>query len=155
MTPVDGAAVVGVADVGVADGAAAGVPEGGGLAFAGVADGGGLDIFYTGNRMKAYHLYFLFLKGILVIQTMLIIFQKNNPNTISYIAGNILFKTSLGLFLMIFFTFSKIPDMDFYDQLIAYFAGVFLAFEGLYIGVPLLLVKLGFTLPSWIVVQKA
>lgn len=149
MTPVDGAAVVGVAGVGVADGAAAGVPEGGGLAE------GGLDIFYTGNRMKAYHLYFLFLKGILVIQTMLIIFQKNNPNTISYIAGNILFKTSLGLFLMIFFTFSKIPDMDFYDKLIAYFAGVFLAFEGLYIGVPLLLVKLGFTLPSWIVVQKA
>ena len=104
--------------------------------------------------MKAYHLYFFFLKFILIIQTFLIVFQIANPNTILYIAGDIIFKTSLGLFLMIFFTFAKIPGMDFYDKLIAYFAGVFLTFEALYIGVPLLLVKLGFTLPSWIVVQK-
>ena len=104
--------------------------------------------------MKPYHIYFLFLKFLLVFQTILIVLGKANPNTTLYIAGDILFKTSLGLFLMIFFTFSKISEMDFYDKLIAYFAGVFLTFEGLYIDVPLLMVKLGIKLPSWFVVRS-
>ena len=103
--------------------------------------------------MKQYHIYFLFLKVLLIIQTILIVFQKENPNQISYILSDILFKTSLGLFLIIFFNFADLPYMDFYDKLIASFAGVLLTFDAVYISLPILLVKLGFKLPSWIVVQ--
>jgi hypothetical protein len=111
-------------------------------------------IFYSSNRMKAYHAYFLFLKFLLIIQTFLIFFQKANPNQISYIAADILFKTSLGLFLMIYFHFSDLPGMDYYDRLIASFAGVLLAFDAVYISLPMLLVKLGVKLPNWLVVKS-
>jgi hypothetical protein len=104
--------------------------------------------------MKAYHAYFLFLKFLLIIQTFLIFFQKANPNQISYIAADILFKTSLGLFLMIYFHFSDLPGMDYYDRLIASFAGVLLAFDAVYISLPMLLVKLGVKLPKWLVVKS-
>jgi hypothetical protein len=63
----------------------------------------GADIFYSSSRMKAYHMYFFFLKFLLVIQTVLILLQKENPNQISYIASDVLFKLSLGIFLMVFF----------------------------------------------------
>jgi len=122
--------------------------DAGGVAVAGEA------IFYTSNRMKAYHVYFLFLKFLLIIQTFLIFFQKANPNQISYIAADILFKTSLGLFLMIYFHFSDLPGMDYYDRLIASFAGVLLAFDAVYISLPMLLVKLGVKLPKWLVVKS-
>ena len=104
--------------------------------------------------MKPYHIYFIFLKVLLIIQTILIVFQKENPNQISYVLCDILFKTSLGIFLIVFFTFSHIPDMDHYDKLIAIFAGTLLTFDAVYISLPILLVKLGYTLPSWIVVQS-
>lgn len=104
--------------------------------------------------MKRYHLYFLFLKLLLIIQTILIVFQIENPNQISYIAGDILFKTSLGLFLMIFFTFTELPGMDFYDKVIASFAGTLLTFDAVYVGLPVLLTKLGVKLPSWVVVKS-
>jgi len=127
---------------------AAAVAEAGGVAVAAEA------IFYSSNRMKAYHAYFLFLKFLLIIQTFLIFFQKANPNQISYIAADILFKTSLGLFLMIYFHFSDLPGMDYYDRLIASFAGVLLAFDAIYISLPMLLVKLGVKLPNWLVVKS-
>jgi hypothetical protein len=105
--------------------------------------------------MKAYHIYFLFLKFLLIVQTILILLQKENPNQISYVAGDIVFKMSLGIFLIVFFNFSKLPDMDFYDKLIASFAGVLLTFDAVYVSLPVLLKKLGVKLPSWIVVQTA
>ena len=105
--------------------------------------------------MKRYHAYFLFLKLLLILQTILIIVGKANPNQISYVATDIVFKTSLGMFLIIFFNFSELPGMDYYDKLIASFAGVLLTYDAVYVTLPILLVKLGFTLPSWIVVQRA
>jgi hypothetical protein len=124
------------------------------LAAAGGKDASVVAIFYTSNRMKRYHIYFLFLKFLLVAQTLLILFQLENPNKISYIATDILFKISLGIFLIVFFNFSDLPGMDFYDKLIASFAGVLLTYDALYVSLPILLVKLGYTLPSWIVVQS-
>jgi hypothetical protein len=105
--------------------------------------------------MKAYHIYFFFLKFLLLIQTGLILLQVENPNQISYIASDIIFKLSLGIFLMIFFTFSTIPGMDVYDKFIASFAGALLTFDAFYISLPILLTKLGYKLPSWVVVQTA
>jgi hypothetical protein len=99
-------------------------------------------------------MYFLFLKLLLIIQTGLILFQLENPNKISYIAGDILFKCSLGLFLMIFFTFSHLPGIDVYDKIIASFAGTLLTFDALYVSLPVLLTKLGFKMPSWVVVKS-
>jgi len=90
----------------------------------------------------------------MIIQTILILFQKETPNNISYLVSDIIFKLSLGIFLMIFFTFKKIPGLDVYDRFIASFAGALLSFDAVYIGLPILLTKLGFTLPSWIVVQR-
>jgi hypothetical protein len=104
--------------------------------------------------MKAYHVYFLFLKLLLILQTVLIVFQLENPNQLSYMAGDIIFKVSLGLFLMIFFTFSPIPGMDFYDKIIASFAGTLLTFDAIYVSLPVLLKKLGIKLPSWVVVKS-
>jgi len=95
----------------------------------------------------------LFLKLVLIIQTILILLQKENSNQISYIASDIIFKTSLGLFLIIFFTFTDIPKMDIYDKLIATFAGALLVFDSVYVSLPILLIKLGVKLPSWIIVQ--
>jgi len=103
--------------------------------------------------MKRYHIYFLFLKLVLIIQTILILLQKENSNQISYIASDIIFKTSLSLFLIIFFTFTDIPKMDIYDKLIATFAGALLVFDSVYVSLPILLIKLGVKLPSWIIVQ--
>lgn len=105
------------------------------------------------RRMKAYHMYFIFLKLILVVQTFLILFQKENPNKISYIAADIIFKLSLGIFLIIFFNLTPLPGMDVYDKLIASFAGVLLTFDAVYVSLPILLTKLGVKLPSWITVQ--
>ena len=138
---------------GAAEGAGAGAGDGEGAAVATIR-GAAADIFYSRNRMKRYHIYFLFLKFLLVAQTILILFQVENPNKISYIATDILFKVSLGLFLIVFFNFSELLGMDFYDKLIASFAGVLLTFDAVYVSLPILLVKLGYTLPSWIVVQS-
>lgn len=104
--------------------------------------------------MKRYHMYFIFLKLLLILQTVLIVFQLENPNKLSYMAGDIIFKVSLGLFLMIFFTFSELPGMDFYDKLIASFAGTLLTFDAVYVSLPVLLKRLGFKLPSWVVVKS-
>jgi hypothetical protein len=104
--------------------------------------------------MKGYHMYFFFLKFLLIIQTVLILLQVENPNKISYIASDILFKLSLGIFLMVFFTFKRIEGLDYYDRFIASFAGMLLAFDAVYISLPILLKKLGVKLPSWVVVQK-
>lgn len=98
-------------------------------------------------------MYFLFLKLVLVVQTILIVFQKENPNQISYIAADIIFKLSLGLFLVVFFNLTPLPGMDVYDKLIASFAGVLLTFDAVYVSLPVLLTKLGVKLPSWITVQ--
>lgn len=116
---------------------------------------GAEDIFYTSDRMKAYHIYFFFLKFLLIIQTVLILMQKENPNQISYIAADILFKLSLGIFLMVFFTFKHIEGLDYYDRFIASFAGMLLAFDAVYVSLPILLKKMGIKLPSWVVVQTA
>lgn len=118
------------------------------------AVGAGADIFYSSSRMKAYHMYFFFLKFLLVIQTVLILLQKENPNQISYIASDVLFKLSLGIFLMIFFTFKSIEGLDVYDRFIASFAGALLTFDAVYISLPILLTKMGVKLPSWVVVQR-
>ena len=49
----------------------------------------------------------------------------------------------------------SIKGLDYYDRFIASFAGMLLAFDAVYISLPILLKKLGVKLPSWIVVQKA
>lgn len=104
--------------------------------------------------MKAYHIYFFFLKFLVVIQTLLILFQNENPNQITYIASDIIFKLSLGIFLIFFFTFKAIEGIDIYDRVIVSFAGVLLNYDAIYISLPILLTKLGVTLPSWVVIQK-
>lgn len=43
--------------------------------------------------------------------------------------------------------------MDVYDKLIASFAGILLAFDAVYVNLPILLTRLGFKLPNWIVVR--
>lgn len=149
-----GAVAAGAVAAGAVAGAAAGAVAGAVVGGFTTIRGAAADIFYSSNRMKRYHIYFLFLKFLLVAQTILILFQVENPNKISYIATDILFKVSLGLFLIVFFNFSELPGMDFYDKLIASFAGVLLTFDAVYVSLPILLVKLGYTLPSWIVVQS-
>jgi len=105
--------------------------------------------------MLKYHIYFLFLKVIIFIQFSLIFLQKESVNSIYYIILDIIFKISLGLFLMAFFIAQKFREIDFMDRYIISLAGSLLLFDVGTGSIPKLLSTYGIALPSWWPVQKA
>jgi len=104
--------------------------------------------------MLKYHIYFLFLKVIIFVQFSLIFLQKESVNSIYYIIFDIIFKISLGLFLMAFFVAQRFREIDFIDRYIIFLAGSLLLFDVGTGGLPKLLSKYNITLPSWWPVQK-
>ena len=99
-------------------------------------------------------MYFLFLKAILFIQFALIFLQKESVNSPYYTLFDIVFKLSLGIFLVAFFLLSKFKGLDFYDRYIVSFAGSLLMFDALTGSVPKFLSNYGITMPSWWIIQK-
>jgi hypothetical protein len=78
--------------------------------------------------MKTYHLYFYFLKIILLIIICLIGLKFINIDSKIYILIHTIFKISLGLFLILFFSINKSSKkcLDIHDRILFIIAGVIL-----------------------------
>ena len=97
--------------------------------------------------MKKYHILFLVLKVALLIQFMMVFANKLRVDSSVYILTEILFKTSLGIFIEIFMFHTKIDGILFEDKLIISFAGALLLYDAWFNDVPALLEKYGIHTP--------
>jgi hypothetical protein len=79
--------------------------------------------------MKGYQIFFLVLRVLLILQVILVIFKKNilNPE-IKLIIDSVL-KLGMGTFLYLFFTFNKIPEIEYWDSFILQFAGLIILLD--------------------------
>ena len=81
-------------------------------------------------------MYFIFLKISLVFQFILVLMQRHNAKSLLYLVSDMIFKTSIGLFLILYFFINKLPDLDDWDRLIICFGGVLLLFDVVYTCLP-------------------
>ena len=84
--------------------------------------------------MKGYHIYFILLKILIVLQCILIFFKKTTNDTDLYILTDTIFKISVAVYLLIFFVVYPFPGLDFEDILIIRFSAVLLIFDVDFIG---------------------
>jgi len=80
-------------------------------------------------------MYFLFLKVFVIIQFILVLIKKENEETVTFLISDMLFKVSIGLFLILFFWFNHV-DLEVYDKLIIAFGGTLLIFDAVYTNLP-------------------
>lgn len=73
--------------------------------------------------MKFYHILFLTLKTVLVIQTILVALNKHKIDSTSYLMNEIVFKTLLGLFIQYMMFYTHVKNIDLEDRVILSFAG--------------------------------
>jgi len=85
--------------------------------------------------MKAYAIFFLAMKAALIIQFLLIVFKKQTKNSIIYILTEVVFKTTLFLFIE-WFTFHNNFGIEFDDKLIISFGGSLLLYDAWFNDVP-------------------
>lgn len=78
--------------------------------------------------MKTYHLYFYFLKIILIIILCLIGLNIIKTDSKIYILVHTVFRFSLALFIILFFTINKYAKecLDIHDRILFIIAGVIL-----------------------------
>jgi hypothetical protein len=95
------------------------------------------------NRMKWYRVYFFILKFLVVIQFLFLLFKKGSSDTVLFLASDIIFKGSVGLFLILYFFVHSLPDLHPADRLIICFGGSLLVFDAFYNDLPALLGKFG------------
>ena len=74
-----------------------------------------------------------------MIQFWFVIFKKGTLNTPLYLASDILFKGSVGLFLILYFFVHVLPELHNFDRMIICFGGSLLVFDALYNDLPKLL----------------
>jgi hypothetical protein len=86
--------------------------------------------------MTFFHIYLIFLKVAFVVQFILIIMKKQDHHGIVFIVSNMVFKISIGLFIMIYFLLHDVKQMDYYDKMIIGFAGTILIYDAFYIDMP-------------------
>jgi len=84
--------------------------------------------------MKAYQIYFIILKILVVAQIAAIYFKKHTEDSDIFIISDTVFKLSAGIFLISFFLIHKFPGLEFEDTLILRFAGVIILFDIDYLG---------------------
>lgn len=74
--------------------------------------------------MKSYHYFFIILRTLVILQTILVLSGKfiNQPNT--RLVLDSLVKLGIGSFLFLFFMINEIPGLDVWDAFILRFAGV-------------------------------
>ena len=89
--------------------------------------------------MKVHTLYFLILKISFVIQFLLVITGNISEHSIVYLTTDFVFKTSLGLFLILYFMFNRIPDLYGYDKVVISFGGALLGYDSFYNVLPKIL----------------
>jgi hypothetical protein len=86
--------------------------------------------------MTPFHIYLIFLKLAFIVQFVLIITKKQDHHGIVFIISNMVFKISVGLFIMIYFLLHDIKEMYYYDKMIIGFAGTILIYDAFYIDMP-------------------
>jgi hypothetical protein len=82
--------------------------------------------------MKAYKIWLIFLKLLMLVQFILISLGYLGDDHISYLITDLLFKTSLGTFLFVYFYLAGSPKIDGWDELFISFGGGLLIFDAWY-----------------------
>ena len=93
--------------------------------------------------MKVYVIVLILLKISMIIQTGVILIGVNgfDQNHLAYLISDFLFKTILGLFLIIFFYINGSSNFDTWDEVFIGFGGALLVFDGFYNVFPKILKK--------------
>ena len=91
--------------------------------------------------MNAFDLYLIVLKIALSVQFILILMKKQSDTSIAFLISDMIFKISIGVFLLSFFIFNKVLDMDMYNKMIISFAGVILIYDAIYFDLPKILIQ--------------
>ena len=103
--------------------------------------------------MKAYAKFFIAMKIALIIQFILIVFKKQTKSSKIYILTEIVFKTSLFLFIE-WFTFNNNFHIEVEDNLIISFGGAILFYDAMFNDLPRLIDEINKDkskhIPEWI-----
>ena len=91
--------------------------------------------------MKAHIIVLLALKVSMIIQLILIFTKVETQDHIAYLISDTLFKTFLGLFLIMYFYFNGSANFDSWDEVFIGFGGVLLLFDAFYNVFPKVLAK--------------
>jgi len=84
--------------------------------------------------MKAYQIYFIILKLLIIVQIVAIFLKKQTKSSDIYILSDTIFKLSAGIYLIAFFFIHQFPGLEFEDTLILRFSGVIILFDIDYVG---------------------
>jgi hypothetical protein len=79
--------------------------------------------------MKHYHAYFILLKILVVIQFVLVTLKKQSRDSKMYILSDTIFKISVALYLLLFFTLNTFPGLEWQDVVIIRFSGMILLYD--------------------------
>jgi hypothetical protein len=91
--------------------------------------------------MKGYHIYFIFIKVLIITQIVAVILKKQTKKSDFFILSDTAFKISAGLYLILFFLIQPLPGLDFGDILILRFSGLIILFDIDYTGLRRILSK--------------
>ena len=76
--------------------------------------------------MKHYHYFFVSLRILVVLQIVLVLSGKVTTHPHVKLLIDTVLKLGIGAFLVLFFMFNEIPDLDPWDSFIIQFSGVVL-----------------------------
>lgn len=74
--------------------------------------------------MRGYQNFFLFMRIMVILQAVLIIFKKQTKSSEVYIVLEALSKLAVGAFLYLFFLLHPLEGLEYGDVLILQFAGI-------------------------------
>ena len=74
--------------------------------------------------MRGYQNFFLFMRLMVILQAVLIIFKKQTKSSEVYIILEALSKLAVGAFLYLFFLLHPLEGLEYGDVLILQFAGI-------------------------------
>ena len=78
--------------------------------------------------MKAYHIFFILLRILVILQLLLVIFKKQHfPPDIKTLIDSVL-KLSLGIFIIFFFYFNNV-GLDYWDIFVLQFSGIIIILD--------------------------
>ena len=96
--------------------------------------------------MKAYKLWLIFLKVAMIVQLGLIIAKVQKEEDVAYLVTDILFKSSLGIFLIMYFYINGSSAFNGWDEVFISFGGSLLLFDAWYNTFPKVLKQYGYYL---------
>jgi len=79
--------------------------------------------------MKRYQSFFFILRVLVILQLILVIFKKKIVNPDIKVVIDTVLKLGMGGFLYLFFTFHKIPEIEYWDAFILQFAGLIILLD--------------------------